>query len=80
MLLARCGIDPSPYFSDEDFRGVVDFNTAETLNTLGVATSDISQMCLSEIARTVRAQERQPQNRIAVYFLSIAAYNKAGVR
>ncbi len=62
MLLVRCGIDPSPYFSDEDFRGIVDFNTTETLNTLGVATGDISQMCLSEIARTVRAQEPQPQN------------------
>ena len=62
MLLARCGIDPSPYFSDEDFRGIVDFNTTETLNTLGVATGDIGQMCLSEIARTVRAQERKPQN------------------
>ena len=62
MLLARCGIDPSPYFSDEDFRGIVDFNTTETLNTLGVATGDIGQMCLSEIARTVRAHERQPQN------------------
>ena len=62
MLLARCGIDPSLYFSDEDFRGIVDFNTTETLNTLGVASSDIGQMCLSEIARTVRAQERQPQN------------------
>lgn len=62
MLLVRCGIDPSPYLSDEDFRGIVDFNTTETLNTLGVATGDIGQMCLSEIARTVRAQERQPQN------------------
>ena len=62
MLLARCGVDPSQYFSDEDFRGIVDFNTTETLNTLGVATGDIGQMCLSEIARTVRAQERQPQN------------------
>ena len=62
MLLARCGIDPSLYFSDEDFRGIVDFNTTETLNTLGVATGDIAQMCLAEIARTVRAQERQPQN------------------
>ena len=62
MLLTRCGADPSLYFSDEDFRGIVDFNTTETLNTLGVATSDIGQMCLSEIARTVRAQERQPQN------------------
>ncbi len=63
MLLARCGIDPSLYFSDEDFRGIVDFNTTETLNALGVATGDIGQMCLSEIARTVRALDRQPQTR-----------------
>ena len=63
MLLARCGVDPTIYFSDEDFRGIVDFNTRDTLNTLGVATGDIGQMCLSEIARTVRAMERQPQSR-----------------
>ena len=63
MLLARCGIDPGIYFSDEDFRGIVDFNTTETLNALGVASGDIGQMCLSEIARTVRALERQTQNR-----------------
>ena len=61
MLLTRCGVDPTIYFSDEDFRGIVDFNTRDTLNTLGVATGDIGQMCLSEIARTVRAMERQPQ-------------------
>lgn len=63
MLLARCGVDPTIYFSDEDFRGIVDFNTRETMNVLGVATGDIGQMCLSEIARTVRAMERQPQTR-----------------
>ena len=63
MLLARCGIDPGIYFSVEDFRGIVDFNTTETLNALGVASGDIGQMCLSEIARTVRALERQTQNR-----------------
>ena len=63
MLLARCGVDPTIYFSDEDFRGIVDFNTRDTLNALGVATGDIGQMCLAEIARTVRAMERQPQIR-----------------
>ena len=63
MLLARCGVDPTIYFSDEDFRGIVDFNTRDTMNALGMATGDIGQMCLAEIARTVRAMERQPQTR-----------------
>ena len=59
MLLARCGIDPALYFTDDDFRGVIDYNTPQVLNALGVATGDIGQMCLSEIARTVAALERQ---------------------
>ena len=61
MLVARCGLDPSEYFEDDDFRDVLNFNTPETLNALGVATGDISQMCLSEIARTTLALQRQPQ-------------------
>ena len=61
MLLVRCGLDPSEYFEDEDFRDVTDFNTPQTLNALGVATGDISQMCLSAISRTVLALQRQPQ-------------------
>ena len=54
MLLVRGGLDPSEYFEDEDFRDVLNFNTPQTLNALGVATGDISQMCLSAISRTVR--------------------------
>ena len=61
MLAVRCGLDPSEYFEDDDFRDVLNFNTPETLNALGVATGDISQMCLSEIARTTLALQRQPQ-------------------
>ena len=30
MLLARCGLDPSEYFEDEDFRDVLNFNTPGT--------------------------------------------------
>jgi N12 class adenine-specific DNA methylase len=59
MLLARCGINPALYFTDDDFRGVLEFDTPQVLNALGVAIGDIGQMCLSEIARTVTALERQ---------------------
>ena len=61
MLVVRCGLDPSEYFEDDDFRDVLNFNTPETLNALGVAAGDISQMCLSEIARMTLDLQRQPQ-------------------
>lgn len=61
MLLVRCGLDPSEYFENEDFRDVLNFNTPQTLNALGVAAGDISQMCLSAISRTVLALQRQPK-------------------
>ena len=59
MLLTRCGIAPELYFSDDDFRCVAEFNTPNTLNTLGLATGDIAQMCLTEISRTVLPLQRQ---------------------
>lgn len=62
MLLVRCGIDPSKHFTSEDFSYISGFNTLQTINALGTATSDISQMCLSEIAKTVLSLQRQ-QNR-----------------
>ena len=61
MLAVRCGLNPAGYFEDEDFRDVLNFNTPGTLNALGVATGDISQMCLSAISRTVLALQRQPK-------------------
>ena len=60
MLLVRCGMDPSAHFTPEDFSYISGFNTLQTINALGTATSDISQMCLSEIARTVLSLQRQP--------------------
>ena len=61
MLLVRCGIDPAGYFSDDDFRDVVDFSTPETLNALGTATGDIGQMCLSAVSRTALTLQRQAE-------------------
>ena len=62
MMMKRIGIDAEGYLDADDFRDVTDFNTKGTLNALGFATSDISEMALSEISRTVMALERQ--NRI----------------
>ena len=59
MLMVRCGIDPAEHFQRDDFGYIGGFNTMQTLNALGTATSDISQMCLSEIARTVLPLQRQ---------------------
>ena len=61
MLLVRCGIDPGAYYKKDDFGYISGFNTLQTINTLGTATSDISQMVLSEIARTALSLQRQAE-------------------
>ena len=53
MMMERLGIDTEEYFFREDFEDIVNFNTPETLNALGFATSDIAEMGLAEIAKTV---------------------------
>lgn len=62
MMMTRLGIDTSEYFEIDDFRDVTNFNTQDTLNALGFATSDIAEMGLSEISKTIVALDRQ--NRI----------------
>ena len=41
--MQRCGINPYDYFSIDDFRGIVEFNTLDTLSRIGAATSDIAE-------------------------------------
>lgn len=62
MMMTRLGINADRYFDDDDFRDVINFNTKATANAIGFATSDIAEMGLTEIARTVNALARQ--NRI----------------
>ena len=62
MLMSRLGLDTEGFFESDDFRGAVNFTTPETLNALGFATSDIAEMGLTEISRTITALNRQ--NRI----------------
>ena len=62
MTMTRLGIEAGEYFEPDDLRDVVNFTTPATLNALGYATSDIAEMGLAEISRTILALDRQ--NRI----------------
>ena len=64
MMMERLAIDTSEYFPAEAFEDIVNFNTPASLNALGFATSDIAEMGLTEIAKTIMSLDRQ--NRIIV--------------
>ena len=65
IFLTRCGLNTNQYFGREDFEILIDFNTPETVNAIGVATHDIAEMGLAEISRTVHNLQRaaKKQNR-----------------
>ena len=54
MLMSRCGIDTGEYFEREDFADITNFNTPQTLNAIGIATSDIAEKALREISLSIR--------------------------
>lgn len=71
MLLTRCGVDPTAYLDPSDFFDIVNFNTTSTLNVIGTASSDLSEMLLREVSQTIRTvaqreatrydEEKQPE-------------------
>ena len=58
MLMTRLGLRADDYFSPDEFAHVYEFNTLTTINALGIATSDIAEMGLREISRTVMQAQR----------------------
>lgn len=58
MLMTRLGLSADEYFSPDEFARVYEFNTPTTINALGIATSDIAEMGLREISRTVMQAQR----------------------
>lgn len=62
MLLTRCGIDAGVYLDFEDFRHIANFNTRNTVNAIGLASSDISEKCLREISATVLNLQKREKN------------------
>lgn len=61
MLLTRLSLPAAAYILPEDFEDIYSFDTLTTINALGIATSDIAEMGLREISRTVM-QARREQN------------------
>lgn len=58
MILSRLGVSADQYFGREEFAGAVNFNTPETLNAVGFATSDIAEIALNEVSKTVLSLEK----------------------
>ena len=58
MLMTRLGLRADDYFTADEFAHVYEFNTPPTINALGIATSDIVEMGLREISRTVMQAQR----------------------
>lgn len=59
MLMTRLGLRADDYFLPDEFAHVYEFNTPPTINALGIATSDIAEMGLREISRTVMQAQRE---------------------
>ena len=62
IFLTRCGLNADEYLGREDFAPLLNFNTSETVNAIGVATRDIAEIGLAEISRTVRNLQRAGKN------------------
>ena len=74
MIMSRLGINTAEIFESDFFDGAAHFNTQETLNALGFATSDIAEMGLTEISKTIMALSKQ--NRIIAQN-KVSDYNRA---
>lgn len=64
-VLVRLGIDPASIFHGNEYDSISLFNSPDTIAQLGAATSDISEMVLRQIERSVRSMERQERDTLA---------------
>ena len=64
-VLVRLGIDPVAIFHGDEYESIRLFNSPDTIVQLGTATSDISEMILRQIERSVRSMERQERGTLA---------------
>ena len=64
-VLKRLGYDAGIYLTDDDFEPITQFDTIETISRLGEATSDISEMILRQIERSVRQIEKESRDILA---------------
>ena len=58
MVAVRLGLDADKLLGNNIFQGITEFNTPETLCCLGYATSDIAEMILRDVEKTVKSFDR----------------------
>lgn len=61
MVLSRCGLNPSDYLNEDDFRAITNFNTPRMFYHLGNAVSQTGKEVLQTISRTIRNAVRTAQ-------------------
>ncbi len=61
MVLSRCGLNPSGYLNEDDFRTITNFNTPRMFYHLGNAVSQTGKEVLQTISRTIRNAVRTAQ-------------------
>ena len=64
-VFVRLGIDAAAIFRADEYDSISLFNSPDTIAQLGAATSDISEMVLRQIERSVRSMERQERDTLA---------------
>ncbi len=64
-VLTRLGYRGEDSLDKEDLAPLREFNTSDVINILGTASADLSELCLREIERTVRAYEKNKNRTLA---------------
>ena len=62
MILTRCGINAREKISKDEFALIKNFNNSKIITALGTMISDISEMGLREIAKTVKNLQIEEKN------------------
>ena len=63
MMLSRCNIDPNKYIAKTEYAETSKFNNQNIITILGTAISDMAEVGLREIARTVDNLQKEEKNR-----------------
>ena len=62
MMMIRCGIDPKDKIESQQFMFIKNFNNEKIVTALGTAISDIAEMGIREIAKTVINLQKEEKN------------------
>ena len=58
MMMTRCGINAREHIDKQEFTFIELFNNQELLTILGTSISDVAEMGLREIAKTVASLQK----------------------